>query len=97
MDEDWTPDVQGHKTQHPPDEDQGLRGIQDFVGFRTSWDSGLRGTQDCMGSRTRQKTGPFSHIGSESCSVVFSMRTQTFRINSITWTPLGLRLVDSVI
>ncbi len=54
---DWTPDVQGHMTQHPPDEDQGLRGIQDFVGFRTSWDPGLRGIQDFVGPRTSWDLG----------------------------------------
>ncbi len=56
--EDWTPEIQGldprcaetgplrDKATGPgiPDEDQGLRGIQDFVGFGTSWDSRLRGT-----------------------------------------------------
>ncbi len=30
---DRPPDVQGHKTQHPLDEDHGLRGIQDTMGF----------------------------------------------------------------
>ncbi len=32
-----------------PDEDQGLRGSQDFMGFGTSWDSGLRGNRDFVG------------------------------------------------
>ncbi len=66
-----TKDFVGFRTSR----DSGLRGIQDFAGSRTSWDSGLCGTQDLMGSRT------FTHIGLESCSVVFSQRTQTFRIN----------------
>ncbi len=69
MYEDWTPDVQGHGTQRPPDEDFGdrrLRGIRDFVGFRTSWDSELHGIQDFVGPRTSwdlgygRKTGPFN-------------------------------------
>ncbi len=68
MYEDWTLDAQGHKTQHPPDKDlvdQGLRRIEDFVGFRTLWDSGLRGIQDFVGPRTSwdlglgRKTGHF--------------------------------------
>ncbi len=50
--EHWTPDAQGHRTQHPSDEDfvafmtlwdSGLCGIQDFMGFGTLWDSGLHG------------------------------------------------------
>ena len=40
-----------------PDEDQGLRGTQDFVGFGTSCDSRLRRMLDFVGSRTSQKTG----------------------------------------
>ncbi len=40
-----------------PDEDQGLRGSQDFVGFRTSWDSGLRGNWDFVGFKTSQDSG----------------------------------------
>ena len=92
----WTPDVQGQKTQHPPDEDQGLPGSEDFVGFRTSWDSRLRGTRDFMGSRTRQDNRTPTHIGSESCSVVSSYNTN-FQDKIKTWTPLGIRLVDSVI
>ncbi len=90
--EHWTPDAQGHRTQNPPDEDfvgsrtswdpglhgiswdSGLHGILDFVGFRTSWDSSLRGIQDSTENRTPQ------HLELESCSVVFSLRTQTFRI-----------------
>ncbi len=67
------------------------RGIEDFVGVWTSWDPGLRGIKDSAEDRTLR------HIGSESCSVLFSLRTQTFRINSVKWTPLGLMLVDSVI
>ncbi len=38
-------------------QDQGLRGIQDFVGFGTSWDSGLRGTRDFMGFKTWRDIG----------------------------------------
>ena len=113
MYEDWTPDVQGHKTQHPLDENPGLRGIQDFVGFRTSWDSnfvgfrtswdpGLRGIQDFVGPRTSWDLGlrrkqDVTHIRSESCSVVFSKENTNFQDKFITWTPLGIRLVDSVI
>ncbi len=55
--------------------DLGLRGTQDFVGFKTSPDSGLRGIQDF--SENRNFAGPRPG----SCSVVFSKRTQTFRIN----------------
>ncbi len=40
-----------------PDEDQGLRGIQDFVGLGTLWDSGLRGTRDFVGFKTSQGSG----------------------------------------
>ncbi len=54
---DWTPDEQGHKTQHPPDEDQGLRGHEDSEGSRTSWDSGLRGIQDFTGPGTSWDSG----------------------------------------
>ena len=53
--QNWIPGMQGldprytetgpprDKTTGPgiPDEDQGLRRSQDFVGFGTSWDSGL--------------------------------------------------------
>ena len=53
---DWTPemrrpDPRGTRPQDPTSrtrtrasQDQGLRGIQDFVGFGTLWDSRLRGT-----------------------------------------------------
>ena len=46
---DRTPEGQGHRTRHPgqrprASQDQGLRGIQDFVGFGPSWDSRLRRT-----------------------------------------------------
>ncbi len=74
-----------------PDEDQGLRGIQDFVGFGTSWDSGLHETRDFVGFKTSPDSGlrgiqdftenrNFAHPGPGSCSVVFSQRAQTFRI-----------------
>ncbi len=49
---DWTPDVQGHKTQHPPDEDPGHRVSEDFVGARTLWDRGFRRIEDFVGFRT---------------------------------------------
>ncbi len=52
MYEDRTPEEQNCKTQQPPDEDKGLRGIQDITGRGTSWDSGLRGIQDFPGPRT---------------------------------------------
>ena len=62
-----------------PDEDQGLRGIQDLVGFRTSRDSELRGTQDFVGFKTSPDSGlrgiqdfagdrNFAHPGPGSCS-----------------------------
>ncbi len=66
---DWTPDVRrpdprGTRPQDPASrtkrrtsQDQGLRGIQDFVGFGTSWDSRLRGTQDFMGFKTSRDLG----------------------------------------
>ncbi len=38
-------------------QDQGLHGIQDFVGFGTSWDSRLRGTRDFMGFKTSRDIG----------------------------------------
>ncbi len=128
---DWTPDVQGHKTQHPfrhgprttwdsrlrgirdlvgfktsrdrdfvgfeTLRDPGLHGIQDFTGSGTSWESKLHETQqDFAGSRTRQDNRTPTHIGSESCSVVSSYNTN-FQDKIKTWTPLGIRLVDSVI
>ncbi len=40
-----------------PDEDQGLCGTQDFVGFGTSRDSGLRGTWDFVGLKTLPDSG----------------------------------------
>ncbi len=40
-----------------PDEDQRLRGIQDFMGFGTSWDLGLRGTRDFVGFKTSPESG----------------------------------------
>ena len=66
---DWTPDVwrpdpRGTRPQDPASQtktrtsqDQGLRRIQDFVGFGTSWDSRLRGTQDFMGFKTSRDLG----------------------------------------
>ena len=36
---DRTPEGQGYKTRHPPDENKGLRGIQDFMGNDTRNDS----------------------------------------------------------
>ncbi len=69
-------DSVGFKTSRDP----GLHGMQDFVRFRTLWDSRLRGTQDFVGSRTWQDNRNFTHVGPGSCSVVFSKRTQTFRI-----------------
>ena len=42
-----------------PDKDQGLRGIQDFVGFKTSRNLGLRGIQNFAGLRTSWDLGPF--------------------------------------
>ncbi len=67
----WIPGMQGldrrcTETRHPRDkatgpgisnEDQGLRGSQDFVGFGTSWDSGLRGNQDFVGLRFKTFAG----------------------------------------
>ncbi len=66
---DWTPDVRrldprGTRPQDPASrtrtrtsQDQGLRGIQDFVGSRTSWDLRLRGNRDFMGFKTSRDLG----------------------------------------
>ena len=68
----WTPGIQGldprctktgaprnknYKTHHPPDEDEGLRVIQDVTGRKTSCDSGLRGIQDFAGLGTSWDLG----------------------------------------
>ncbi len=52
-----TPEEQGHKTRHPPDEDAGLHGFQDFAGPGTSWDSRLRGSWDFVGFKTSWDLG----------------------------------------
>ncbi len=70
-------DFVGFKTSRDP----GLRGIQDFAGSGTLWDSRLHETQDFVGPRTRPDNRTPTYIRSESCSVVFSKRTQTVRIN----------------
>ncbi len=103
---DRTPEGQGHRTRHPgrgprTSRKPGLRGIRDFVGFRTMRDPGLRGIQDFARPRTSWDLGlrrkqELCTPGAGSCSVVFSQRTQTFRIKLKTWTPLGIRLVVSV-
>ncbi len=59
---DRTPEEQGHRTRHPGRgpralQDRGLCGIQDFVGFGTSWDSRLRGIRDFMGFKTSRDLG----------------------------------------
>ncbi len=59
---DRTPEGQGHRTPHPEQgprgsQDQGLRRIQDFVGFGTLWDSRLRGIRDFVGFETLQDLG----------------------------------------
>ncbi len=83
--------------------DSGLRGIQGFVGFRTSWDSGLRGIQDFAGSRTswdrgpNRKRDPLTHLIRILFCGVLSENTNFQDKNSIKWTELGLRLVDSVL
>ncbi len=53
MYEDRTPEGQDYKTRHPPDEDKGLRGIQDFAGLGTLWDLGLCRKQVLYTPRTR--------------------------------------------
>ena len=54
---DRTPEGQDHRTQHPPDEDPGLRRTETFAGFGTSWDSRLREIRDFMGFKTSQDPG----------------------------------------
>ena len=80
-------DFVGFKTS----QDLGLHGIQDSVGPRTSWDSRLCGTQDFVGSRILQKTGTL--YASDQDLVLWC----SLREHKLTWTPLGIRLVDSVI
>ncbi len=102
---DRTPGGQGHRTRHPrrgprTSQKPELRGIRDFMGFRTMRDPGLRGIQDFTRPRTSWDLGlrrkqEFYTPGPGFCSVVFSLRTQTFRIKLKTWTPLGIRLVVS--
>ena len=46
-----------------PDEDQRLRGIQDFMGFKTSRDLGLRGIQDVTGLGTSWDLGLYRRQG----------------------------------
>ncbi len=69
-----------------------LRKMQDFI------EDKLHKKQDFIEDNNSQDTGlrkkmELSHPGQDSCSVVFSWRTQTIRISISKLTPLGLRLV----
>ena len=102
---DWTPE---DKAKGPgiPDDDQGLRGIQDFVGFGTSRGSRLRRTRDFVGFKTLQNPGLH---GIQDSAENRNLHTRTrilfcgvlpentnFPHKIKTWTPLGIRLVVSV-
>ncbi len=71
------PDLAISPKERDPD---GLRGIQDFAedglhGIQDFAEDGLRGIQDFAEDWT------LLCVGKESCSVVFSLGTQTFMMN----------------